>query len=671
MDLGFLFLLLLQAMICQCFYVSTVSAQEDKITCTIPPVAPSRDTVLTCHFPEDLSVTKKDFTIYRYVEHSNPVFIEESSNGYSLHELLVLHPRCCSQEPVVDCWWLNGAIDCFAKAGFEYNKVVSRTLNVTISHVTQATGKYACQVAGYVSRLLETCELNFKYDDKVGCTIASVKPFHDTTLKCYFPEDLSVTKKDFTVYHYPEHGTPESVVDCWWINGAIDCYTKSGFRYDRVVGRTLNVTVSHVTKAAGQYACQVAGYASNLLETCQLTFKHGENNTCSISKKESHSQGILTCLFNEDIQRTQRNFTVYKHHGHEKRSVLHCWWSDGRVSCHVTQNYYFDKEVSSYLQVRIPSTSNEGEVIYSCWHDGSQADRVETCSFNTDCTRTEAPKTVIPSVIGISLGGLAVVILPVIVIVVFKKLRRCVPSTEKNAEVPVSPVYDQVPETEIFVIENYFESHDLYPDIRELLQEPRVFLVGPPSTDRTDILCHVGRKWIAEGHVVYLINLRSSGHPATTRLQQLLQQRDGNNSRTSLAHATVIPLLCDIKDDKKINNNINKLVQCSKEKILCALVDDLAPESREQEEKVQIFLTKLHERLPNLHLWAASDRPHISPPGWRGKPLPKFLSCPLPVIKKAEQTKRSRSAKCFRCQLFRCLTRKNVCHPLEDTQGRS
>lgn len=67
------------------------------------------------------------------------------------------------EEPVVDCWWLNGAIDCFAKAGFEYNKVVSRTLNVTISHVTQATGKYACQVAGYVSRLLETCELNFKY----------------------------------------------------------------------------------------------------------------------------------------------------------------------------------------------------------------------------------------------------------------------------------------------------------------------------------------------------------------------------------------------------------------------------------------------------------------------------------------------------------------------------
>ncbi|PVD21795.1 hypothetical protein C0Q70_17596 [Pomacea canaliculata] len=466
-------------------YVDDVVVTEDKITCTIPPVAPSHDTVLTCHFPEDLSVTKKDFTIYRYVEHSNP-------------------------EPVVDCWWLNGAIDCFAKAGFEYNKVVSRTLNVTISHVTQATGKYACQVAGYVSRLLETCELNFKYDEKVGCTIASVKPFHDTTLKCYFPEDLSVTKKDFTVYHYPEHGTPESVVDCWWINGAIDCYTKSGFRYDKVVSRTLNVTVSHVTKAGGQYACQVAGYASNLLETCTFTFKHGENNTCNISKTKSDSQGILTCLFNEDIQKTQRNFTVYKHHGQEKRSVLHCWWSSGRASCHVTQNYYFDKEVSSYLQVRIPSTTNEGKDIYSCWHDGSQADRVETCSFNTECTRTEAHKTVIPSVIGISLGGLAVVILPVMVIVVFKKLRRCIPSTEKNAEVPVSPVYDQVPETEIFVIENYFESHDLYPDIRELLQEPRVFLVGPPRYRQNRYFMSRGKMDCRRSCGV-LINLRSQG----------------------------------------------------------------------------------------------------------------------------------------------------------------
>lgn len=53
-------------------YVDDVVVTEDKITCTIPPVAPSHDTVLTCHFPEDLSVTKKDFTIYRYVEHSNP-----------------------------------------------------------------------------------------------------------------------------------------------------------------------------------------------------------------------------------------------------------------------------------------------------------------------------------------------------------------------------------------------------------------------------------------------------------------------------------------------------------------------------------------------------------------------------------------------------------------------
>lgn len=73
--------------------------------------------------------------------------------------------------------------------------------------------------------------------------------------------------------------------------------------------------------------------------------------------------------------------------------VLHCWWSSGRASCHVTQNYYFDNEVSYYLQVRIPSTTNEGEDIYSCWHDGSQADRVETCSFNTQCTRTEGKYT--------------------------------------------------------------------------------------------------------------------------------------------------------------------------------------------------------------------------------------------------------------------------------------
>lgn len=35
--------------------------------CDAPPVHSLQDAVLTCHFPEDLSVSKKGFTVYHYV----------------------------------------------------------------------------------------------------------------------------------------------------------------------------------------------------------------------------------------------------------------------------------------------------------------------------------------------------------------------------------------------------------------------------------------------------------------------------------------------------------------------------------------------------------------------------------------------------------------------------
>lgn len=40
------------------------------ITCTVPPTHMFQDAVLTCNFPEDLNVTKKDFTVYHYLDHN-------------------------------------------------------------------------------------------------------------------------------------------------------------------------------------------------------------------------------------------------------------------------------------------------------------------------------------------------------------------------------------------------------------------------------------------------------------------------------------------------------------------------------------------------------------------------------------------------------------------------
>lgn len=45
---------------------------ESKIRCTVSPVLPLSDAELTCHFPEDLSITKKVFTVYHYAQHGSP-----------------------------------------------------------------------------------------------------------------------------------------------------------------------------------------------------------------------------------------------------------------------------------------------------------------------------------------------------------------------------------------------------------------------------------------------------------------------------------------------------------------------------------------------------------------------------------------------------------------------
>lgn len=42
------------------------------IRCSVPPVNSLQQTVLTCFFPEDLSVSKKDFTVYHYVQFGSP-----------------------------------------------------------------------------------------------------------------------------------------------------------------------------------------------------------------------------------------------------------------------------------------------------------------------------------------------------------------------------------------------------------------------------------------------------------------------------------------------------------------------------------------------------------------------------------------------------------------------
>lgn len=191
-------------------------AAETKITCSIPSVPPLRDTVLTCHFPEDLSVTKKDFTVYHYVQHDIP------GN---------------------DTWW------------------------VCKCNYLQICSLISSSVTKYFFPLATSMTLWYNCGDRYQEKIFKLR--YTSQVKKYC---LGV------LMHYLMMLSTESVLDCWWIKGVLDCYTKPGFKFDRRVSQTLNTTIHNVTMAnTGFYTCQVAGYSSSLLETCELSLKPGKD----------------------------------------------------------------------------------------------------------------------------------------------------------------------------------------------------------------------------------------------------------------------------------------------------------------------------------------------------------------------------------------------------------
>ncbi|XP_025112590.1 uncharacterized protein LOC112575162 isoform X2 [Pomacea canaliculata] len=295
-------------------------------------------------------------------------------------------------------------------------------------------------------------------ETKITCSIPSVPPLRDTVLICHFPEDLSVTKKDFTVYHYVQHDIPESVLDCWWIKGVLDCYTKPGFKFDRRVSQTLNTTIHNVTMAnTGFYTCQVAGYSPDLLETCEFSLKpvSDSNIKCNLSST------TLMCLFNQDVQKTQKRFAVYRHNAKENQNVVDCSWEYGILYCNVEDGYFFDKEVSSYIQVEIPRKDTKGDA-YTCWLEGSDADELAMCFLETESEEN----SVLPMAVGISLGLLLVIASSVIGIFIWR-LRRRARKSEISQEDELQEMInkDKHPITQAFQDFQLKKVKDMYPDM--------------------------------------------------------------------------------------------------------------------------------------------------------------------------------------------------------------
>ncbi|PVD21787.1 hypothetical protein C0Q70_17588 [Pomacea canaliculata] len=217
--------------------------------------------------------------------------------------------------------------------------------------------------------------------------------------------------------------------------------------------------------------------------------------------------------------------------------------------------------------------------------------------------------------------------------------RFCGPATTSAVDIPRTPDGLQVPKTvdqAVSVIGDLFDRCTLYPGMTDLIQEPRVFLSGPPGTGKTRLLGLVGRKWLSEGHVVQIVNTSTELTSSTLQLVKILQEAQSSGISPN---GMVVSLNCNTKRRKDIRDLITNLKATAGEKSVCVLVDDLEVNA-EKSQQIHKFFKSLLMILPNINCWASSCSTENAPEGWRSEVLTIPISCPPTVLREAMKEKR-------------------------------
>ncbi|XP_025113440.1 uncharacterized protein LOC112575676 isoform X2 [Pomacea canaliculata] len=217
--------------------------------------------------------------------------------------------------------------------------------------------------------------------------------------------------------------------------------------------------------------------------------------------------------------------------------------------------------------------------------------------------------------------------------------RFCGPATTSAVDIPRTPDSLPLPKTldqAVSVTGDLFDRCTLYPGMTDLIQEPRVFLSGPPGTGKTRLLGLVGRKWLFEGHVVQIVNTSTELTSATIQLVKILQEAQSSDISPN---GMVVSLNCNIERRQDIRDTITKLEATAGEKPVCVLVDDLEINA-EKSQQIHKFFKSLRMCLPNIHCWASSCSTDNAPEGWRSEVLTIPISCPPDVLREAMKEKR-------------------------------
>ncbi|XP_025111890.1 uncharacterized protein LOC112574800 isoform X2 [Pomacea canaliculata] len=340
--------------------VYTASVSDKDVTCEAPSVEPLVSTSVICHFPEDVSQTRRIISV-------------SINKGKTYRD----------EKDILDCYWLSGKRECrIMLPGYSFNGTISHSLTLEIPRVsTEHMGKYACKLSSMDPDNIKPCELKVGLVGKTKCDVRSVDQTSHTSLTCYFPENLNETRAGLSVYHHTSRGHKESVMSCRWKDESFNCTMANGYELDGSVTDHVTLTLPSASqRQRGKYSCHMTDQPSVSSQLCLFPLENDAavNSSCSIPSVQEMESTTLTCRYGVDMNVTRRNFTVVHL---DDVDILNCIWLNDQLDCTPAPGYQFNNTVTDHLVIGVPRASRDHNGTYACHVMGSDEENFAPCEF--------------------------------------------------------------------------------------------------------------------------------------------------------------------------------------------------------------------------------------------------------------------------------------------------
>ncbi|XP_025100600.1 uncharacterized protein LOC112567924 [Pomacea canaliculata] len=262
-----------------------------------------------------------------------------------------------------------------------------------------------------VYRLIVLIPLAVQGDKDTKCTATDGK-----NLKCQFPENINSTRKDFSVYFYPDTGVEDKVVDCVWINEQLHCIRQEGFECQQPVSdnAVIDVPTRFVNKT-GSYRCNTNGYRPTAISTCRFNKNKGQEQlaACEANKTRGGPQVILNCKFSFNVD----SFSI------TQNTTVVARFTKSECESSSTACSHEPEDSQDIFHVKLDVTSYpHGE--YICHPDSSSPQlQVKGCMVSED-TASESPSVPVLAVVLPIICVLSVVSVVGIVLIIRRRRKN-------------------------------------------------------------------------------------------------------------------------------------------------------------------------------------------------------------------------------------------------------